>query len=108
MGLAWSPMKVLDTVSMFANLVSYIRLFAVGLATVAVATSFNAMAAGMAESMGVAGIIIGAVILFVAHAFNMVLALLSIIVHGVRLNTLEFGGRVGLEWSGYRYAPFKN
>ena len=54
------------------------------------------------------GIIIGAVILFVAHAFNMVLALLSIIVHGVRLNTLEFGGRVGLEWSGYRYAPFKN
>ena len=108
MGLAWSPMKVLDTVSMFANLVSYIRLFAVGLATVAVATSFNAMAAGMAESMGVPGIIIGAVILFVAHAFNMVLALLSIIVHGVRLNTLEFGGRVGLEWSGYRYAPFKN
>ena len=82
MGLAWSPMKVLDTVSMFANLVSYIRLFAVGLATVAVATSFNAMAAGMAESMGVPGIIIGAVILFVAHAFNMVLALLSIIVHG--------------------------
>ena len=113
MGLAWSPMKVLDTVSMFANLVSYIRLFAVGmalksaLATVAVATSFNAMAAGLAESMGVAGVIIGAVILFVAHAFNMVLALLSIIVHGVRLNTLEFGGRVGLEWSGYRYAPFK-
>ncbi|MCQ2603659.1 MAG: hypothetical protein MJ215_01250 [Spirochaetia bacterium] len=107
MGLAWSPMKILDTVSMFANLVSYIRLFAVGLATVAVATSFNGMAAGMAESMGVVGIIIGAVILFIAHAFNMVLALLSIIVHGVRLNTLEFGGRVGLEWSGYRYAPFK-
>ena len=108
MGLAWSPMKVLDTVSMFANLVSYVRLFAVGLATVAVAQSFNIMAQGLADSMGVAGIIIGAVILFVAHAFNMVLALLSIIVHGVRLNTLEFGGRVGLEWSGYRYAPFKN
>ena len=107
MGLAWSPMKVLDSVSMFANLVSYIRLFAVGLATVAVASSFNAMAGGMAESMGVPGIIIGAVILFAAHAFNMVLALLSIVVHGVRLNTLEFGGRVGLEWSGFRYSPFK-
>lgn len=107
MGLAWSPMKILDSVSMFANLVSYIRLFAVGLATVAVASSFNAMAGGMAESMGVAGVIIGAVILFAAHAFNMVLALLSIVVHGVRLNTLEFGGRVGLEWSGFRYSPFK-
>lgn len=107
MGIAWSPMKLLDCVSMFANLVSYIRLFAVGLATVAVASSFNTMAAGLAESMGIIGIIIGAVILFAAHSFNMILALLSVVVHGVRLNTLEFGGRVGLEWSGHNYVPFK-
>ena len=104
MGVAWSPMKILDSVTMFSNLVSYIRLFAVGLATVAVAQSFNAMASGFE---GISGMIISAVILFVAHAFNMCLALLSIIVHGVRLNTLEFGGAVGLEWSGYGYAPFK-
>ena len=104
MGVAWSPMKILDSVTMFSNLVSYIRLFAVGLATVAVAQSFNTMAAGFE---GISGMIISAVILFVAHAFNMCLALLSIIVHGVRLNTLEFGGAVGLEWSGYGYAPFK-
>ena len=104
MGVAWSPMKILDSVTMFSNLVSYIRLFAVGLATVAVAQSFNAMASGFD---GISGMIISAVILFVAHAFNMCLALLSIIVHGVRLNTLEFGGAVGLEWSGYGYAPFK-
>ncbi len=104
MGVAWSPMKILDSVTMFSNLVSYIRLFAVGLATVAVAQSFNAMASGFE---GITGMIISAVILFVAHAFNMCLALLSIIVHGVRLNTLEFGGAVGLEWSGYGYTPFK-
>ena len=104
MGVAWSPMKILDSVTMFSNLVSYIRLFAVGLATVAVAQSFNTMASGFE---GISGMIISAVILFVAHAFNMCLALLSIIVHGVRLNTLEFGGAVGLEWSGYGYAPFK-
>ena len=105
LGVAWSPMKLLDSVSMFADLVSYIRLFAVGLATLAVAQSFNTMAAGI--DMGIAGVIISAVILFLAHAFNMAMALLSIVVHGVRLNTLEFGGKVGLEWSGYGYAPFK-
>ena len=105
MGVAWSPMKLLDSVSMFSDLVSYIRLFAVGLATVAVAQSFNTMASGI--DMGIPGVIISAVILFLAHAFNMAMALLSIVVHGVRLNTLEFGGKVRLEWSGSGYTPSK-
>ena len=104
MGIAWSPMKFLDSVSMFADLVSYIRLFAVGLATVAVAQSFNSMASGFE---GVTGMIISAVILFFAHTFNMAMSLLSVIVHGVRLNMLEFGGKIGMEWSGYAYNPFR-
>jgi V/A-type H+-transporting ATPase subunit I len=105
MGIAWSPLKALNSVSMFADLVSYIRLFAVGLAGFAVAESFNKMAGSLAG--GVVGIILSAIILFVAHAFNMVLCLLSVIVHGVRLNMLEFGGKVGLEWSGHIYNPFR-
>ena len=32
---------------------------------------------------------------------------LSIVVHGVRLNIMEFSGQVGVEWSGYKYEPFK-
>ena len=56
---------------------------------------------------GIGGMIIAAVILFLAHTFNMAMALLATIVHGVRLNMLEFGGKIGMEWSGYAYNPFR-
>ena len=32
---------------------------------------------------------------------------LSVVVHGVRLNMLEFSGHLGMEWSGRPYKPFK-
>ena len=104
MGLVWSPMKFLSSVSMFADLVSYIRLFAVGLATIAVAQSFNTM---VSQFEGILGMICAAVILFCAHTFNMAMSLLATIVHGVRLNMLEFGGKIGIEWSGHPYNPFR-
>jgi len=34
-----------------------------------------------------------------------VLGLLAVLVHGLRLNTLEFSGHLGQEWSGNRYQP---
>ena len=37
----------------------------------------------------------------------MVLNVLSVIVHGVRLNTLEFSSHLGMSWSGFAYEPFK-
>ena len=97
-------LNFLDGVSSFSNIISYIRLFAVGLSSVAVAASFNAMAA----SIGFAGPqAVGAVLmLIVGHGLNIILALMSIIVHGIRLNMLEYSGQLGLEWSGYAYEPF--
>ena len=32
---------------------------------------------------------------------------LSILVHAVRLNTLEFSNHKGVSWGGYAYNPFK-
>jgi V/A-type H+-transporting ATPase subunit I len=40
------------------------------------------------------------------HGLNIVLNVLSVLVHGVRLNTLEFSGHAGLAWAGYAYKPF--
>ena len=37
----------------------------------------------------------------------MVLSALSVVVHGIRLNILEFSSHLGMEWSGIRYDPFK-
>ena len=36
----------------------------------------------------------------------MILNVLSVIVHGVRLNTLEFSSHLGMSWSGFAYEPF--
>jgi V/A-type H+-transporting ATPase subunit I len=64
------------------------------------------MAEGVMGS-GVIGFIAGLVILLLGHLLNIALTILSIMVHGVRLNTLEFSNHIGLQWTGFAYKPFK-
>jgi len=94
----------LDTISAFSNLMSYIRLFAVGMASLAIAQSFNAMAAPMLKGLAFPA---GVVIILIGHGLNIIMGLLSVVVHGVRLNLMEFSGRLGMEWAGYQYDPFR-
>jgi len=101
--LADSFTNFLNTISAFGNIMSYIRLFAVGLASLAIAQSFNNMALGMTGVMKVFGVLI----FVLGHVLNLVMGLLSVIVHGVRLNLLEFSGQLGMEWSGTAYDPFR-
>lgn len=102
-GLADAFTTFLNTISAFGNIMSYIRLFAVGMASLAIAQSFNSMAAGFSGPV----IVVGALIMLIGHALNIVMGLLSVVVHGVRLNLLEFSGQLGMEWTGTAYAPFK-
>jgi V/A-type H+-transporting ATPase subunit I len=94
----------LSAVSAFADIISYIRLFAVGLAGAAIAESFNNMGLGMPNLA--LRLTAGVLILIFGHGLNMIMNVLSVVVHGVRLNLLEYAGHLGLEWSGYSYAPF--
>ena len=95
---------LLGVVNVFSDIVSYIRLWAVGLAGSAISNTVNEMA----------GPLLGHAITFIAfvaliafgHGLNMVLNLLSVIVHGVRLNTLEFSTHLGMSWSGFKYNHF--
>lgn len=93
----------LDTISCFGNVMSYIRLFAVGMASLAIAQSFNDIAAGFKGPL----VIVAILVLLVGHGLNLIMGLLSVVVHGVRLNVLEFSGQAGLEWTGIAYEPFK-
>ena len=102
-GLGGAFTQFLNTISCFGNVMSYIRLFAVGMAGVAISQSFNGIAAGMHGPL----MILGVVVVLVGHALNIVMCFLSVVVHGVRLNVLEFSGQVGLEWTGIPYEPFK-
>jgi V/A-type H+-transporting ATPase subunit I len=101
----------LNAVSSFADIISYIRLFAVGLAGTSIAQSFNSMAIGDGFGGSVLSVVLkiftAALILAFGHGLNMVMNALSVIVHGVRLNLLEYAGNhLGMEWSGYAYKPF--
>lgn len=102
-GLADAFTVFLNTISCFGNVMSYIRLFAVGMAGLAIAQSFNAIGAGFSGPL----VVFGLVIVFIGHALNIVMAFLSVVVHGVRLNVMEFSGQAGLEWTGIAYEPLK-
>lgn len=95
---------LLGVVNVFSDVVSYIRLWAVGLAGAAISGTVNDMAGPL---LGHAVLFLGFVALIVfGHGLNMILNLLSVIVHGVRLNTLEFSNHLGMSWSGFKYSPF--
>ena len=72
------------------DVISYIRLFAVSLAGLAVAETTNYLASGFGS--GVVALAAGVVILLFGHSLNIILGLMSVLVHGVRLNVLEFSG----------------
>ncbi|MEA2068994.1 MAG: hypothetical protein U9P12_07330 [Verrucomicrobiota bacterium] len=95
----------LDLINNFVDIISYVRLYAVGAASLAIAVAFNEMAAGVGfkglASLG------SALILFLGHGLNIILCAMGILVHGIRLNTLEFSGHAGVEWGGRHFNPFK-
>jgi len=97
---------LLNIMNNFTDIVSYIRLFAVGLATVAVADAFNKMAMGVGFNSFSSGLLTS-FILLIGHLLNIILGPLSILVHGVRLNVLEFCAHLDIKWSGFAYRPLK-
>ncbi len=96
-GLANFPLSMLAA---FSDVISYVRLMAVGLASSVLATSFNDMARGL-DSWPLA-----ALVLVFGHSLNMGLAMIAMFAHGVRLNMLEFCSHLGMQWTGYAYSPF--
>ena len=99
-------MMPLTIVSCLGDIISYVRLFAVGLASVKVAENFNNMALQLNLPLW-AKIVPVLLILLVGHGLNFAMAGLSILVHAVRLNTLEFSNHKGVSWSGFAFKPFK-
>jgi V/A-type H+-transporting ATPase subunit I len=96
----------LSLVNNFTDVVSYIRLFAVGLATVAIADAFNAMAAGIIQKGDFLTIVMAALVIVSGHMLNIILGPMSVLVHGVRLNVLEFCSHANVAWDGFAYKPF--
>ncbi len=96
---------LLGVVNVFSDIVSYIRLWAVGLAGAAISATINDMVSPLLGH--VIFIVFAVIVLVFGHGLNMILNVLSVIVHGIRLNTLEFSTHIGLSWSGHKYEPFE-
>ncbi len=99
-------MLPLNVISSMGDIISYVRLFAVGLASVKVAENFNAMAISL-DINPVVNVLACVAILLLGHGLNLAMGALSILVHAVRLNTLEFSNAKGITWSGIAYRPFR-
>ena len=88
----------------FGDVLSYLRLFALGLASTVLAATFNDIARPMLESRGIY-LLAAILILVVGHGLNFVLAVVGGVVHGLRLNYIEF-----FNWSlpdeGYPFQAF--
>jgi len=89
----------------FGDVVSYMRLYLVGSASATLVLAFNELALGKGIHSIWAGLA-AALIIFAVHVLNIALGALAVLVHGVRLNALEFSSHLGIQWSGIKYAPF--
>ena len=76
--------------SAFSDALSYLRLFALGLASASLAGTFNAMAGQVKEALPGIGIFFALLIVLLGHTLNFVLAVASGFIHGLRLNFIEF------------------
>lgn len=100
------PLNLLTAISSFSDMVSYLRLFAIGLASKEVAVAFNRLALEVGFGDGVAAL--SAVLLvLLGHTVNLLLGALGVVVHGLRLNLLEFSRHLNVTWSGIPYEPFR-
>ena len=89
------------------DLLSYIRLFALGLSSAILGLVFNSLAFDLSPDIPVVGWIITLVILVFGHGLNIFMAALGSIVHPMRLTFVEFYKNAGFAGGGKEYKPFK-
>lgn len=92
---------------MLGDMLSYVRLFALGLSGGILATVFDSLATGLAPDNAILGPIVVVLIFVIGHALNMFMNVLGAFVHPMRLTFVEFFKNAGYEGGGTGYNPFK-
>ncbi len=98
-------LSLTNVTKLFGDVLSYLRLFALGLASASLAITFNQLAENAAAASPGAGLLLQILILTLGHGLNLVLAIVSGVVHGLRLNFIEFFNW-GMEAEGRPFRPF--
>ena len=79
-----------NALNAFGDILSYMRLFALGLASASLAITFNGLASDVYEAVNGGGLVLAIIIILIGHALNLILGLMAGVVHGLRLNYIEF------------------
>lgn len=97
---------------LLGDILSYIRLFALGLAGGMLGATFNSLALMVVEGQEGIGAVLGwigfGLIILVGHTLNIAMSCLSAFVHPLRLTFVEYFKNAGYEGKGEEYKPFKN
>ncbi len=93
---------------LLGDVLSYVRLFALGLSGGILAGVFNSLAVGMSPDNVILGPLIMVLIFVIGHSINIFMNVLGAMVHPMRLTFVEFFKNSGYEGGGKEYKPFKN
>jgi V/A-type H+/Na+-transporting ATPase subunit I len=92
---------------LLGDLLSYLRLFALGVSTAILGMVFNSMAMNMKPDNIVLGPLVMILILVFGHAITIFMAALGAFVHPIRLTFVEFYKNAGFTGGGKEYKPFE-
>lgn len=92
---------------LLGDLLSYIRLFALGISSGVMGLVFNDLAINLSGNIPVLSTLIMLLIMVVGHGINIFMAVLGSFVHPMRLTFVEFYNNAGFEGGGKKYQPFK-
>lgn len=102
--IAWGLYTLYGITSFVSNVLSYIRLMALGMVTGGIAVTVN-MIAWMVLKIPVIGIVLAVIVLIAGHSFNIVINALGGFIHTMRLHYIEFFGRF-YSGGGKMFKPF--
>jgi V/A-type H+/Na+-transporting ATPase subunit I len=106
--LARMPLMIVELISNSGNILSYLRLFAVGLAAALVASLATDLGFAISGSMPIIGPLLGILVAVVVHLVALVLKIIGYTLQPLRLQYVEFFTKFGFyESSGRPYQPFK-
>jgi V/A-type H+/Na+-transporting ATPase subunit I len=92
----------------FGDVLSYVRLFALGISGAILGFVVNTIALQIKGSMPVVGPILFVVFLIIGHGANLLISSLGSFVHPMRLTFVEFYKNAGFAGGGKEYKPFRN
>ncbi len=101
-------LMIIEILSQGGNIISFARLFAVGVAGAILANLATDLGWGMYERIGVLGIIFGVVLALLVHAFALAITIIGHVLQPIRLHFVEFLTPTGYHnESGVAYNPLR-